>query len=72
MHWSVVITKFTSSRKRLTWKVHSLNFRQFGERKQTKKAVQQNIDRESKRDIQYIHFLHKGYSEFIILSRMDI
>lgn len=42
---------------------------------QTKKAAareRENSARESKRNIQYIHFLHKAYSEFIILPGMDI
>lgn len=50
--------------------MQSLNFRQYGQKEQTKKAEQENSARESKRNIQYIHFLHKA--EFIILSRMAV
>ena len=49
MNSSNLIAKFPSSRMKLTWKMQSLNFRLYGADKENS----------AKRNIQYIHFLHK-------------
>lgn len=51
MNWCNITARFISSRMRLTWKMQRLNFRQYGQREQTKKAQCKKTVPENQKEI---------------------